>query len=90
MFLDISPEKAMERGGYGDERYEKEAMQREVRRIFSVLGKQVSDNGGHWVVVDAGRDKDTVAADLWQHVSTLPDEISSPIGQLWMEKLVDG
>lgn len=34
LFLDISPEKAKERGGYGEERYEKEEMQRRVRQIF--------------------------------------------------------
>ena len=38
-FLDISPEKARLRGaGYGEERYEKEELQRRVREVFVKIG----------------------------------------------------
>ena len=38
LFLDITPEKAKERGGYGEERYEKEDMQNRVRNFFHRIG----------------------------------------------------
>ena len=37
VFLDISPEKAQERGGFGEEKYETKEMQRRVRALFSEL-----------------------------------------------------
>lgn len=38
LFLDIPPEKAKLRGGYGEQRYGKEEMQAWVRNIFQRLG----------------------------------------------------
>lgn len=37
LYLDISPEKAAERGGYGDERYEKVEFQRKVAEFYQSL-----------------------------------------------------
>lgn len=37
MFLDLSAEQARARGGYGEEVYEKEAMQKRVRELFWAL-----------------------------------------------------
>ncbi|KIL62863.1 hypothetical protein M378DRAFT_80477 [Amanita muscaria Koide BX008] len=45
IFLDISPDQARERGGYGEERYEKEEMQRKVREIFKRMGKEMPGAG---------------------------------------------
>lgn len=90
LFLDISPEKARERGGYGEERYEKEALQREVRKIFHSLGGQVKDSGAKWVEIDAGQDRDAVGADIWAEVSKLPAEIAEPLRKLWMDQLSTG
>jgi dTMP kinase len=45
MFLDIAPEKARERGGYGEERYEKEEVQRRVRGVFERIGREMLAGG---------------------------------------------
>jgi hypothetical protein len=46
-FLDLAVEEAMKRGQFGEERYEKEAMQRAVRSNFHRLRQS------NWKVVDA-------------------------------------
>jgi dTMP kinase len=119
LFLDISPLKAKERGGYGEERYEKEEMQKRVREVFGRIGAEMGSSAGGggemdtsgggakvasaggeggrgvgetsttaWHVVDAGRDVDTVAADLWAHVHPLVSSgVDAPIGRLWTDRL---
>jgi dTMP kinase len=37
VYLDLDPEEAEKRGGYGDEKYEKKEMQRVVRSLFNDL-----------------------------------------------------
>ena len=54
LFLDISEEKAAERGGYGEERYEKEDMQRTVRKLFSELFQRLEGQGLVVKKIDAG------------------------------------
>jgi dTMP kinase len=89
LFLDITPEKAKERGGYGEERYEKEEMQIRVRKIFHRIGGEEMVLGdenfsARWVTVDAGRDRDTVAKDVWRLVENLVTKgVTGPIQQLW-------
>ncbi|KAJ3875912.1 P-loop containing nucleoside triphosphate hydrolase protein [Lentinula edodes] len=88
MFLDISPEVALTRGGYGEERYEKADMQRRVRNVFEEIGRQVGATveeagNGRWVVVDAGRDMSAVTEEMWGHVQPLLDGVDSPVGRLW-------
>ncbi|RHN81347.1 putative dTMP kinase [Medicago truncatula] len=46
-YLDISPDKAAERGGYGDERYEKLEFQQKVAEHYKVL------HDASWKIVDA-------------------------------------
>ncbi|XP_058779581.1 thymidylate kinase-like isoform X1 [Vicia villosa] len=46
-YLDISPDKAAERGGYGDERYEKLEFQKKVAERYKVL------HDASWKIVDA-------------------------------------
>jgi dTMP kinase len=41
LFLDIAPDQARQRGGYGEERYEKEEMQVRVREAFRRLGDEM-------------------------------------------------
>ena len=52
VFLDISTEDAAKRGGYGEERYEKEEMQGKVRKLFGELFERLDVEV---VKVDAGR-----------------------------------
>src|SRR5260370_20988017 len=43
IFLDVTPEIARERGGYGQERYETEGMQLRVRQNFSRIADEFSE-----------------------------------------------
>jgi dTMP kinase len=81
LFLDLAPEKAAARGGYGEERYEKEALQARVRAVFKDLGSQTSG----WVTIDAGRDREAVAHEILKHVEPLVQGIDAPIGKLWVD-----
>lgn len=113
LFLDISPSAAAQRGGYGEERYEKAEMQLRVREVFSRIGNEMNEEtltqgeggeggqgggsggGGEngngngdgkkakWVIVDAGRDLESVTADIWSRVEPLSRGIEAPIGRLW-------
>lgn len=88
LFLDISPEQAKERGGYGDERYEKEEMQRKVRQMFLRMGEEMSSGGrGRWVSIDAGRDMDSVADEIWTRVQEYVDGTDQPLQTLWVDQL---
>ncbi|OJJ48511.1 hypothetical protein ASPZODRAFT_62606 [Penicilliopsis zonata CBS 506.65] len=64
LFLQISPDEAAKRGGFGGERYENQAMQTRVRELFHALFKVV--RGGHddVQIIDAGRSLDEVANDI--------------------------
>jgi len=89
LFLDITPEKAKERGGYGEERYEKEDMQNRVRKISHRIGGEeivLGDENlsARWVTVDAGRDRDMVAKDVWRMVENLVTKgVKGPVQRLW-------
>lgn len=96
LFLDITPEKASERGGYGEERYEKEEMQRRVRKIFGRIGAEMNPSGGseggsgetsRWATVDAGRERELVAEDIWRLIEPLIPGVEGPIERLWADKL---
>ncbi|KAF5383853.1 hypothetical protein D9615_003793 [Tricholomella constricta] len=92
LFLDITPEAAKARGGYGEERYEKEEMQRRVGEIFRRIGQEISDGGGEgeggkWVGIDAGGEKDVVAREVWAFVEPLARGIEGPLRRLWPDKL---
>ncbi|KAF7294229.1 Thymidylate kinase [Mycena chlorophos] len=82
IFFDISPETARERGGYGEERYEKEELQKRVRGLFGVLGAEFES--GKWVTVDAGRSREEVAEDVWRHVSKVVGKVDGPVARLWI------
>ncbi|EJT96452.1 P-loop containing nucleoside triphosphate hydrolase protein, partial [Dacryopinax primogenitus] len=83
LFLDISPEKAAERGGYGEERYEKREMQEQVRAQFAVLGKQVKG----WTRVDAGRSVEEVQQDISAVVKPLIELVQGQTERLWVDDL---
>ncbi|KAJ2610169.1 Thymidylate kinase [Coemansia sp. RSA 1365] len=79
-FLDIHPDDAAKRPGYGEELYEKSQLQLEVRaKFFTIMDKS-------WTVIDALKDVDQIhnqimtltKRDLEQH-----EEDPTPIGKLW-------
>jgi len=84
IFLDIEPETARERGGFGEELYEKEEMQRHVREMF----KRIEKESGRWEVVDAGRQKEAVHQDILGLIEPLKDGVDSPVKRLWEEHLL--
>lgn len=60
LFLNISAEKAAQRGGFGAERYENETMQTRVRELFRTLFDQLEDV----CIVDAGCTLEEVSQDI--------------------------
>jgi dTMP kinase len=88
--LDISPERAKERGGYGEERYEKEEMQKKVREFFDRIGKEMvgaQGRSGKWVVLDAGMQKGDVVNAIWNEVEPFLAGIDYPVQRLWLDSL---
>jgi len=53
-FLDLDPEEAETREGYGTERYENMDFQRKVRDAYHAL------RGPHWITIDASLDTDEI------------------------------
>jgi dTMP kinase len=74
---------AAARGGYGEERYEKEALQARVRTMFKDFGSETRTRG--WVTIDAGQDREAVAHEILKHVEPLVQGIDAPIGKLWVD-----
>ncbi|KAG8981333.1 Thymidylate kinase [Tulasnella sp. JGI-2019a] len=95
LFFDISPEVAKVRGGYGEERYEKEEMQRNVRTAFKDIISKDQAGGGDdqgvrvkWVEIDAGKSMDDVTTDVWRQVDwILKADGTLDIGKLWVDML---
>lgn len=61
IFLDLDPEEAKKRGGYGDEKYERIEMQRKVREGFHALSRGGEEESEDMVIIDAGSTVDVVS-----------------------------
>lgn len=83
LFLDVKPEIAMQRGGYGEERYEKQEVQMRVRQIFERIGKEIGTS--RWAVIDAGQDRDKVADDIWNSVMPVLGDTHELVTRLWQD-----
>lgn len=64
IFLDISPDEAAKRGGFGAERYENKRHQDRVRDLFSVM-RGLSDERHDFRVIDADGSREDVAEAIW-------------------------
>jgi dTMP kinase len=86
IFLDISPEEAERRDGYGEERYENKDMQIRVRQRFADLQAVDEKTGGvPWKVVNAEQSVEQVQADIWKIVQdTVEAAAGESIRKLWM------
>jgi len=71
-------------------------MQKRVREVFNRLGEEMGASSSleedgsdvkKWVVVDAGRDREVVAEDLWRLVEPLIKGVDGEISRLWEDKL---
>jgi len=78
-FLHLSADAAAERGGFGEERYERPAFQEEVLRQFEILKK--SD----WKMVDASRGINEIQAELRKEAVELVEHCKrgAPNKKLW-------
>ncbi|KAF8327334.1 thymidylate kinase [Amanita rubescens] len=83
LFLDISPEHARKRGGYGQERYEKEEMQKRVREDRGGAGDVVRQDRLRWITIDASRSIEQVTNEIWTAIEPLIHGTSEPLGRLW-------
>jgi dTMP kinase len=79
LFLDVPPAVARTRGGYGEERYEKEEHQARVREAFAQMRGRVK----RWSVIDAGQTMDEVERAIWQVVVPLATGVHGPLERLW-------
>ena len=46
-----------------------------------------SNRVGRWVVIDAGREPETIAQELWQLVEPLTKGIDGDVARLWEDNL---
>jgi dTMP kinase len=76
IFLSLSGEDAARRGGFGEERYEKEDMQRRVREMFGRLMEDTKDQGD-WHVVDASGDVEHISDRIWSLVEPVLNSVGS-------------
>ena len=68
IYLDVTSDVARQRGGYGEERYEKEEFQKKVKAIFELLR---SEDAGMWHVIDASMSEEHVARQVWLYLLCL-------------------
>lgn len=66
VFLNLSPEDAERRGGYGNEKYEKKEMQQRVRQLFLDMEHVRHDEAVDMRVIDAGKSLDEVAEMVYE------------------------
>uniref|UniRef100_A0A060THF9 Thymidylate kinase n=1 Tax=Blastobotrys adeninivorans TaxID=409370 RepID=A0A060THF9_BLAAD len=75
IFLDVSEEVAKQRGGYGEERYEKLEFQRKVRHIFKDQLRR-----DDWIVISADASVDEVADKIYDAVKDKVDRLDDRLG----------
>eukprot|EP00735_Rhodelphis_limneticus_P014664 TRINITY_DN8730_c0_g1::TRINITY_DN8730_c0_g1_i1::g.23840::m.23840 TRINITY_DN8730_c0_g1::TRINITY_DN8730_c0_g1_i1::g.23840 ORF type:complete len:226 (+),score=30.59,sp/P23919/KTHY_HUMAN/49.28/4e-70,Thymidylate_kin/PF02223.12/3.1e-45,AAA_28/PF13521.1/0.00044,AAA_14/PF13173.1/0.05,AAA_14/PF13173.1/8.3e+02,KTI12/PF08433.5/0.071,MobB/PF03205.9/0.25,MobB/PF03205.9/1.3e+03,DUF463/PF04317.7/0.18 TRINITY_DN8730_c0_g1_i1:63-740(+) len=79
-FLELTPEQAASRGGFGQERYEKKELQEKVLSEFHALAAETP----HWRTIDAARPVEEIYSELKQAVlDTIHCSGEKPIGKLW-------
>lgn len=64
IFLEISPDEAAKRGGFGSERYENKRHQDRVRELFKEMS-EMPDESEEFVVIDADGSREDVARKVW-------------------------
>ena len=76
IFLALSTDAAALRGGFGEERYEKEEMQRRVREIFNQLRQDPRD-AEDWRIVDASGNVEQVSERIWGVAEPIIESVKS-------------
>lgn len=81
LYMKVSPDVARQRGGYGEERYEKEEFQAKVGEQFMRLA---GSEGERWRVVNADGDSSTIASEVNALCSSISkDSLAFMPGKLW-------
>jgi aspartyl/asparaginyl-tRNA synthetase len=81
--MQVSAEVARQRGGYGEERYEREEFQAQVGDRFLQLG---NSEGRRWKIVNADRDPSTIANEVLNHCLGIPEEsLKFTTSKLWSD-----
>lgn len=75
LFLELTPDEAAKRGGWGDERYEKQELQDRVRQLFATI--KASPDGEDFVTIDAGRSIEEVERSIADAVGQVFDRLGS-------------
>ena len=65
IFLEISPDEAAKRGGFGGERYETKRLQDRVRELFKEMS-ELPDESEEFVVINANGSLEEVAQKVWE------------------------
>jgi len=77
VFLDLDPQDAEKRGGYGEEKYEKRQMQENVKALFLDLEFCHADEAKDMRVVNAGASVEEVGEKIWEQVIGKVEEVES-------------
>lgn len=72
LFLDIAPDAAAKRGGFGSEKYETSAIQKRVRELFYEL--MGTSDGLDMQAVDAARSIEEVGKDIMRRVTEVMEQ----------------
>ncbi|GAM83934.1 hypothetical protein ANO11243_019240 [Dothideomycetidae sp. 11243] len=80
IFLELSATEAAQRGGWGEERYEKKELQDRVRELFGQM--KASPDGEDFVTIDAGRTIDQVQVSIWEAVQDVCKRVDAENGPL--------
>uniref|UniRef100_A0A6U2GKX6 Thymidylate kinase n=1 Tax=Hemiselmis andersenii TaxID=464988 RepID=A0A6U2GKX6_HEMAN len=84
IYLDVSAETAASRGGFGDEKYEKEEFQMKVREQFDYLRHE---DPSMWEIIDADRGVEELTEMIAEiAVQKMIKNMMLPLEDLWMEK----
>ncbi|KAL2505325.1 P-loop containing nucleoside triphosphate hydrolase superfamily protein [Abeliophyllum distichum] len=80
LYLEISPEKAAERGGYGEERYEQLEFQEKVSQSYKTLSES------SWKIIDATLPIEDVEKQLRENVLDCLTvcQKGKPLSELWL------
>ncbi|KII87130.1 hypothetical protein PLICRDRAFT_42787 [Plicaturopsis crispa FD-325 SS-3] len=87
LFFDVALAVARARGGYGEERYEKEELQKKVRGVFGTIGAQMQKGKvGVWEEIDASGTMEEVSAKIWGAVGAYVEAgVDQPLERLWVD-----
>jgi dTMP kinase len=75
LFLDISPEEAAKRGGFGEEKYEKKEMQDRVRELFKVLMEREGAEKEDFTRIDADQGVEEVQREIREVVARVFERV---------------